>query len=70
MPPNTDPVTDAASQRVCRCQATIAASILEGYACGNPDCWRTAVAKASFDAFVADLIRRRGEEVPPSPEVP
>ena len=70
MSANTDSKTDIASQGACRCQATIAASVLEGYACGNPDCWRTAVAKASFDAFVADLIRRRGEAVPPSPEVP
>ena len=43
---------NAPSGRVCRC--------------GNPDCWRTAEAAASFDAFVAELIRRRGEE-PPAP---
>ena len=53
---------DATSRGVCRCEATIAASVLDGYACGNPDCWRTAVAKASFDAFLADLIRRRERE--------
>ncbi len=54
-----DASEDAASRGVCRCEATIAPSVLDGYACGNPDCWRTAVAKASFDAFLADLIRRR-----------
>ena len=50
---------DAAPKGVCRCEATIAPSVLDGYACGNPDCWRTAAAKASFAAFVADLVRRR-----------
>ncbi len=55
------------SQRVCRCEATIAASILEDYACGRPDCFRTAEVQASFDAFVAELIRKRGEEQPAPP---
>ncbi len=44
---------------VCRCEATVAPSVLEGFACGNTDCWRTAEAKASFDAFVADLVANR-----------
>lgn len=43
----------------CRCEATIPSVILDGYACGNPECWRTEPVKASFDAFVADLVRRR-----------
>ncbi len=51
-------------ERKCRCEATIPSSILEGFACGNPECWRTAPAKASFDAFVADLVRERDGEVP------
>ena len=48
-----------APKGVCRCEATIAPSVLDGYACGNPECWRTAVAQASFESFVADLIQRR-----------
>ncbi len=43
----------------CRCEATIAKSVLDGFACGNPECWRTAEAAASFDAFVAELVARR-----------
>ena len=70
MPAETDPVSNATIERACRCEATIAPSVLEGYACGNPECWRTAVAKASFDAFVADLIRRRGKGPQPSPDAP
>ncbi len=62
MPVETDPMPEVAVNDVCRCQATIAPSVLDGFACGDPGCWRTAVAKASFDAFVADLIRRRGDE--------
>jgi hypothetical protein len=50
----------------CRCETTIAKSVLEGFACGNPDCWRTAEAQASFDAFVADLIRKRGDVPEPA----
>ncbi len=50
-------------QRSCRCEASIALSVLDGFACGNPECWRTAEAKASFDAFVTKLIRERGEEL-------
>jgi len=54
---------------VCRCQARIAPAILEGYACGNPDCWRTAEADASFAAFVERLKAERGEaSVPRRPE--
>ncbi len=47
---------------VCRCEARIAAVVLAGYSCGNPGCWRTAVAKASFDAFVVKLVTARGDE--------
>ena len=69
MAANTDMMPDKAFEHaaprqiapegVCRCEATIAPSVLDGYACGNPECWRTAVAKASFDRFLADLIRHR-----------
>lgn len=52
------------SKGVCRCEATIASSVLDGYACGNPTCWRTEEVRASFDAFVADLIRSRDEGKP------
>lgn len=54
------------TRKGCRCETTIAPAILEGYACGNPDCWRTEPARASFQAFVDDLIRARGDE-PPAP---
>ena len=70
MPVKTDTAPDVAPKGACRCEATIAPSVLEGYACGNPDCWRTAVAQASFDAFVADLVRRRGEDALPAPDAP
>ena len=53
-----------AEPRVCRCEATIPSSILDGFACGNPQCWRTAEAKASFDAFVAELVSKRDGETP------
>lgn len=46
---------------VCRCEARIAAAILDGYACGNPECWRTAETEASFDAFVERLAAERGD---------
>ncbi len=49
----------AAAAPTCRCELTIPAAILEGYSCGRPDCWRAAPVQASFDAFVADLVRRR-----------
>ena len=68
MPVNTDPPPRGLPEGGCRCEATIAPSVLDGYACGAPDCWRTAVAQASFDAFVAELIRRRGEGEPPAPD--
>ena len=45
----------------CRCEAQVASSVLDGFACGNPACWRTAEARASFDAFVADLVEKRGD---------
>ena len=48
-----------ARERTCRCEAAVPAELMDGFACGNPDCWRTAGAKASFDAFVADLVRKR-----------
>ena len=54
-------VPPPATQPVCRCEATIAPSVLEGFACGNPECWRTAEVKASFDAFVTQLVRERDE---------
>jgi hypothetical protein len=57
------------AERVCRCEATISAIILEDYACGRPDCWRTAEVQASFDRFVGDLIRKRGDEPPNAPAV-
>lgn len=50
-----------ATGNACRCETTIPGSLLEGYACGNAKCWRTAEAKASFDVFVTALIRQRGE---------
>ena len=43
--------------------------VLEGFSCGTADCWRAPVVQASFDAFVVELIRARGEE-PPAPTVP
>ena len=55
---------------VCRCEAMVAESVLDGFACGNPDCWRTAPAQASFDAFVADLIAKRGNEPEPAAAPP
>ena len=61
---------DATSRRLCRCEARIAAAVLEGYACGNPDCWRTQAARDSFDDFVSRLKAKRGEtplaEAPPT----
>ena len=51
----------APAKLTCRCETTIPSVILEGYACGNPECWRTPVVQASFDAFVTDLVRARGE---------
>ena len=49
---------------VCRCEARIVPAILDGYACGNPDCWRTAEVQASFDAFVQKLQAQRGDAAP------
>ena len=51
----------AAARRFCRCEARIAAAILDGYACGNPDCWRTKAVRASFEDFVARLKSERGD---------
>ena len=45
------------------------AEVLEGFSCGFADCWRAPLVQASFDAFVVELIRVRGEE-PPAPVVP
>ena len=53
------------AQQLCRCEATVASSILEGFTCGNPDCWRTAPAQAAFDTFVAELVAKRGDEARP-----
>ena len=44
--------------------------VLEGFSCGFADCWRAPLVQASFDAFVADLIRARGEEPPAPPQPP
>ena len=52
----------------CRCEATIPSAILDGYACGKPDCWRTPIVQASFDAFVSKLVSARGESQPPEPQ--
>ena len=52
------------NEGVCRCEATIAKSVLEGYACGNAECWRTAQAQESFDAFVRALVANRGDANP------
>ena len=54
----------------CRCEATIPAEVLEGFSCGNPDCPRAPAVKASFEAFVVELIRARGEEPPTPPRPP
>ena len=51
---------------MCRCEARIAPAVLDGYACGNPECWRTAEAKASFDVFVAALVEKRDTPPPPA----
>lgn len=53
-------MTKPANKGLCRCEARIAAAILDGYACGNPECWRTAEAAASFEAFVERLVDERG----------
>lgn len=49
----------AAAERLCRCEAEVPASVLDGFACGRADCWRTAGVKASFEGFVSDLVRAR-----------
>lgn len=49
------------SQNTCKCERSIPPAVMEGYACGNKDCWRTPIVQAEFDAFVADLVRRRGD---------
>ncbi len=48
---------EPAEQR-CRCEATIAPAVLDGFGCGRPDCWRTAAVQAAQDRFVAELVRR------------
>lgn len=60
---------DAPGLRRCRCEATIPAQVLDGFSCGAADCWRAPLVAASFEAFVVDLIRARGEE-PPAPAQP
>ncbi len=42
--------------------------VLEGFSCGSSDCSRAPAVKASFDAFVVELIKARGEEPPAPPE--
>ncbi len=46
---------------ICRCEAHIAPAVLDGYACGNAECWRTAKVEASFAAFVEKLVAERGD---------
>lgn len=50
------------AERACRCEATVDPALLEGYACGRPDCWRTPVVEASFQSFATELVRKRGGE--------
>ena len=59
------------NERRCRCEATMPPEVLEGFSCGFADCWRAPIVQASFDTFVAGLIRARGEEppLPPQPRV-
>lgn len=52
----------SAAPRSCRCEAAIPPQIMDGFACGAADCWRTAEAAASFSAFVAELKRRRAAD--------
>lgn len=59
--PKVSKAPDPVPADTCPCEAWIPASIMDGYACGNPLCCRTAPAKASFDAFVAELVRKRGD---------
>ena len=47
------------AEKVCRCEATISPAVLDGFACGRADCWRTAVVQAAQERFVAELIRGR-----------
>ena len=54
---------------VCRCEAHIAPAVMDGYACGNPECWRTAQVQASFATFVEKLVADRGD-APSAPRVP
>ena len=58
------------TRRICRCEARIAPAILEGYACGNPECWRTAEVEASFAAFVETLVAKRGDATSPQRKTP
>ncbi|MCX8256071.1 protein of unknown function [Beijerinckiaceae bacterium RH AL1] len=58
------------ARRICRCEARIAPAILEGYACGNPECWRTAEVEASFSAFVETLVAKRGDAPSPPRKTP
>lgn len=55
-----------AGERACRCEGVIPASILSGYACGAPDCWRTAEVASSFATFVDDLKRKRQADAGPA----
>lgn len=63
-----EPTGRTMEKGVCRCEATVASTILDGYACGNLECWRTAEVQASFDAFVKDLVAKRDDGVPPALE--
>ena len=59
-------MTETATGEGCDCEKRIDPRLLEGYACGRPGCWRTAVVKASFDTFVSELTAAR-EDAPPRP---
>ena len=61
-------MTQGITPEGCACEARIDPSILEGYACGNPACWRTAVVKASFESFVSELVAERDPFASPSHE--
>lgn len=57
-------------ERRCRCETTMPPEVLEGFSCGSADCWRAPLVQASFDAFVVELLRARGEEPPVPPRSP
>lgn len=50
------------NERRCRCEDTMPREVLDGFSCGISDCWRAPLVKASFEAFVIDLMRERDDE--------